>query len=88
MQDLIAQDLPVTYVDNRHVTIGDRLHPCTGPRIHVSTTGLIENFHLLNHFIYDRFTNKYLLVGCVGKDAEKNLQKLDEQQEKHPTMLF
>ena len=88
VQDLIAQDLPVTYVDNRHVTIGDRLHPCTGPRIHVSTTGLIENFHLLNHFIYDRFTNKYLLVGCVGKDAEKNLQKLDEQQEKHPTMLF
>ena len=87
-RELIAQDMPITYVDNCHVSIGGKIHYCTGPRIHVSTTGLIENFHLLDHFIYDRFTNRYLLVGCVGADAEKNLKKLDEQQENHPTMFF
>ena len=84
----IAEDLPITYADSHHVSIGDKIHYCTGPRVHVSSTGMIENFHLLDHFIYDRFTDRYLLVGCVGADAEKNLEKLDEQQENHPTVLF
>lgn len=88
VKDLISQNLPITYVDNKHVSIGDVVHPCTGPRIHVSSTGMIENFHLLNHFIYDRFTNRYLLVGCVGDDAEKNLEKLDEQQTKQSDLLI
>ena len=88
VKELIAKNLPVTYADNCHVLIGDTLHYCTGPRIHVSSTGLIKNFHLLNHLIYDSFTKRYLLVGCVGADAERNLEKLDEQQEKHPTMIF
>lgn len=88
VQDLIAQNLPVAYADNAHVLIGDKLHPCTGPRIHVSNTGMIENFHLLKHFIYDRFTRRYLLVGCVGKMAEKNLQRLDEQQAKQSDLTL
>lgn len=80
VNELIREDLPITYVDGKHVSIGGNIHPCTGPRIHVSKTGLVKNFHLLNHFIYDRFTKRYLLVGCVGEDAEKNLRALDEQQ--------
>lgn len=88
VNELIAQDLLIDYVDNNHVSIGDRVHPCTGPRIHVSRTGMIENFHLLNHFIYDRFKHRYLLVGCVGRDAEKNLQKLDEQQAKQSDLIM
>ena len=82
VNELIEKNLPITYKDNKHVSIGESLHPCTGPRIHVSSTGLIKNFHLLNHFIYDRFTNRYLLVGCVGEEAEKNLEKLDANQAK------
>ena len=82
VNEMIAANLPITYVDSKHVAIGDATHPCTGPRIHVSSTGLIKNFHLLNHFIYDRFSKKYLLVGCVGDDAEKTLQTLDAQQMK------
>ena len=88
VNDLILQDLPITYVDNVHVSIGGNLHPCTGPRIHVSSTGQIKDFHLLNHFIYDRFTRRYLLVGCVGQNAEKNLQKLDEQQKKQSDLIL
>ncbi len=88
VNEIIKENLPVTYVDNTHISVGGRTHFCTGPRIHVSHTGVIENFHLLNHFIYDQFNNRYLLVGCVGKDAETNLKKLDMQKEKQlPSVL-
>lgn len=88
VRDMINRDLHIDYADSHHILIGDKLHYCTGPRIHVSSTGMIENFHLLNHFIHDKFTNRYLLVGCVGDDAEKNLEKLDEQQVKQSDLLF
>ncbi len=82
VKNMIEQNLPVTYADSNHISVDGRLHFCTGPRIHVSHTGQIKNFHLLHHFIYDRFSRRYLLVGCVGDGAEKNLQKLDDQQKK------
>lgn len=86
--DMIRQDLPITYLDNHHVSIGGQVHPCTGPRIHVSRTGKIENFHLLHHFIYDRLSRRYLLVGCVGDKAEENLRKLDVQQQKQSDLIL
>lgn len=84
---MIQENLPVTYIDNNHVSIGGQPHPCTGPRIHVTHTGQIKNFHLLHHFIYNRFTRKYLLVGCVGDKALENLKKLDAQQEKQSDLI-
>ena len=77
VNEIIAQDLPVTYVDERHISVGETIQPCDGPRIHVAHTGLIKNFHLLPHLIYDRFKKRYLLVGCVGEGAEEILSKLD-----------
>ena len=88
VNQMIRQNLPVTYEDSHHVSIGGQLHACTGPRIHVTHTGEIENFHLLHHFIHDRFNHKYLLVGCVGKNALENLQKLDAQQEKQSDLIL
>ena len=85
---MIARNLPVTYVDSTHISVDGKKHFCTGPRIHVSHTGKIENFHLLNHLIYDRFKNQYLLIGCVGDDAEKNLNFLDKQQEKQSDLTI
>ena len=88
VNELIAANLPITYADNTHISIDGKPHYCTGPRIHVSHTGQIENFHLLNHFVYDRFKKSWMLIGCVGKDAEKNLQKLDEQQMKQSDLIM
>lgn len=88
VNDLIRANIPITYVDNNHISINGKLHKCTGPRIHVSRSGKIENFHLLHHFIYDRFRHQYLLVGCVGENAEINLKKLDEQQEKQSDLII
>lgn len=87
VNEMIRANLPITYADTNHVSIDGQLHPCTGPRIHVARTGQIENFHLLHHFIYDRFTRHYLLVGCVGEGAEENLRKLDEQQKMQSDLI-
>ena len=76
--DLIRQDLPVTYLDENHVSIGGAIHPCTGPRIHVPSTGQVKDFHLLYHFMHDVFNKRYLLVGCGGKEDLENLRKLEE----------
>ena len=77
VNEMIAKELPVCYVDESHVSIGDIKHHCTGPRTHVRNTGSIKGFKLLNHFIYDAIEKCYLMVGCVGEKSEENLQKLD-----------
>ena len=82
VKDVIAQDLPVTYVDEQHIRVGGNLQKCTGPRIHVSSTGKIENFRLLHHFIYDRFKRRYLLVGCVGEKSDEILASLDLRRQR------
>ncbi len=76
--DLIRQDLPITYLDENHVSIGGASHPCTGPRIHVSSTGQIKDFHLLYHYVHDMRNKRYLMVGCVGKENLDYLRRLDE----------
>ena len=82
VKSVISQKLPVTYVDDHHICVGDKVHTCSGPRIHVSNTGQVENFHLMHHFLYDRFKRRYLLVGCVGEGAEEILEKLDIQRQR------
>lgn len=77
VKDLIARDLAISYLDESHILIGDIPHSCTGPRTHVSRTGLVENFHLLDHFIYDKLNRRYLMVGGVGEKSAERLQKLE-----------
>lgn len=84
LYELIEQDLPVTYVDENHVSIGGTQHRCTGPRIHVSSTGQIKDFHLLYNFIYDPLDKRYLLVGIVGQE---NIDKLIELREKNKFLV-
>ncbi len=82
VQELIAQDLPVTYHDDEHICIGNTIHPCDGPRIHVARTGMIEDFRLMHHYMYDRFKHRYLLVGCVGPNAREELKKLKQRRQR------
>jgi hypothetical protein len=62
----IAEDIPVSFRDETHITFGEKLHYCTGPRMHVRSTGEIEGFSLLPDYKYDPMAKKYLLVGLVG----------------------
>ncbi len=80
INDLIAQDLPITYVDDKHVSIGEHIHPCTGPRIHVARTGQIRDFRLLYRFLHDKRNNRYLLVGCIGERNLDYIRRLNPGQ--------
>lgn len=71
VQEYISMDLPVSFFDEDHVKIGELVHPCTGPRIHVRSTGEIENFRLLSEIFYDAMQDMYLIIGLVGdRDVE------------------
>ncbi|MCI6728921.1 MAG: alanine-tRNA synthetase second additional domain-containing protein [Candidatus Faecousia sp.] len=74
--DMIDQDLPVEYVDESHISIGGHLHPCTGPRTHVPSSGRVVGFHLMKRLLMDHFNKRYLLVGCVGEDSLEMMDRL------------
>ena len=61
----IAKDMPIDYVDASHVSIGGETRFCTGPRTHVKTTGMIENFRLIKPLIHDKEHNRWILAGRV-----------------------
>ena len=69
VQEAIAADLPISYVDEEHISIGEHLHECTGPRTHVPSTGCVENFRLIKKYFYDPINDRYLLAGRVGETA-------------------
>ena len=77
VNDMIAKDLPIAYVDENHISIGGELHKCNGPRIQVGSTGQIKGFRLMHHFIYDRLKHRYYIVGCVGERSDELLKQLD-----------
>lgn len=75
---IIHKDVPIEYHDDSHILINGHLHPCTGPRTHVSHTGEITGFSLLKRFIYDKVNDRYLMVACVGENSEANVEHLDK----------
>lgn len=68
VREVIGQDLPVSYLDETHIAIGERVQKCNGPRMHVKSTGEIENFTLLADFPVDPLSGQYMLVGHVGRE--------------------
>jgi hypothetical protein len=78
VNESIAQDLPVHYLDDSHIRVGDYVHACSGPRTHVTTTGKIKGFRLCPEIIYDTQQKRYLLIGFVGESSEESLRKLQD----------
>ena len=79
VKDLINQDLPIAYKDQQHIYIGSMLHRCTGPRMHMPSTGRVENFRFLPELQYDPLDESYLLVGLVGEsngDQKKDINQI------------
>lgn len=67
VHEIIAAGLPVNYYDEEHIKIGDEVLYCSSPRIHLTNTADVEDFHMLHKFIYDEFSDDYSLVGLVGQ---------------------
>ena len=65
---IIQENIPITPDKGDHIRAGDELIHCSGKRIHVKSTGEIENFRLLKDYIYDKISNQYLIVGIVGRE--------------------
>lgn len=80
VQELIAQDLMICYHDEAHISIGEEIQPCAGPRVHVRSTGEITEFTILKEFPFDPVTQKYLLVGLVGHEWKKDTSDLNRIQ--------
>ena len=78
--DIIRQDLPIVPYDEEHVKIGDYLMHCTGPLMHVESTGKIENFSLMKEFYYEPRFNYYVVAGTVGVKHTEN--ETDEEVNK------
>lgn len=75
---LIKEDIAIQYYDEKHVKIGEYIHPCSGPRIHVESTSKIENFKLLSEFYYDSTKKVYMLVGLVGDSIDESYKDLNK----------
>ncbi|MCL2202756.1 MAG: alanine-tRNA synthetase second additional domain-containing protein [Defluviitaleaceae bacterium] len=79
-KEIIAADLPVSYFSEEYIKIGDDPVQCAGPRIHVRSTGEVENFRLMKEIIHEPLRGEYLLVGLIGEQGHEeklnNLNKL------------
>lgn len=75
---MIEKDIPIQYYDEKHVKIGEYIHPCSGPRIHVDSTSKIQNFKLLPEFYYDSTKKVYMLVGLVGDNIDQSYKDLNK----------
>lgn len=65
---IIEENIPIKPGKGDFILAGDREVYCTGKRIHVKSTGEIENFRLLKDFVYDKISGQYLIVGIVGRE--------------------
>jgi len=72
INELIDDDVDISYADESHILIDDNLHECTGPRMHVRSTGEIEKVTLLKELLKEPITDLYLLVGVVGEIDDVN----------------
>jgi tRNA A37 threonylcarbamoyladenosine biosynthesis protein TsaE len=70
VQEMIELDLPIVPDGDLNIHIGEEPQECTGPRIHVRSTGQIKNFRLLKDYIYDPFTCEFGIVGQVGENPQ------------------
>lgn len=64
--DYIAQDLPISVYNDHTIVIGQEKLECSGPRIHMTSTGKITSFRLDKNFHYSPISKTFLLAGRVG----------------------
>ncbi len=79
-QEMLSQNLDVSYYDEDHIKMGDQIIPCDGARFHVNNTSEIEHFSLLKGLIRDPKTKVYNLIGVI----DGNLQNIENRN----TMYF
>ncbi len=64
----IDMDLSIGHTGEEYIVLGgNKVYHCTGPRLHVHSTGDIKNFRLEKEYIYDYKEQIYVLAGRIGE---------------------
>ena len=74
-QEMLSQNLDVSYYDEDHIQMGDKIIPCDGARFHVNNTSEIENFSLLKKLMKEPKSNVFNLIGVI----DGNLNDLENR---------
>ncbi|MGV8962803.1 MAG: alanine-tRNA synthetase second additional domain-containing protein [Candidatus Saccharimonadaceae bacterium] len=74
-QEMLSQNLNVSYYDEDHIQMGDKIIPCDGARFHVNNTSEITHFSLVKELIKDPNSNIYNLIGVI----DGNLDNLENR---------
>ena len=72
-KEILAQNLDVSYYDEDHIKMGDKIIFCDGARFHVKNTSEVKHFDIYEKMIVDPKTKVYNLIGIVDgnlKDME------------------
>lgn len=75
---MIKADLPVSFAGDGHILIDGETFPCTGPRMHVRSTGEIGKLTLRPEIVKDPGTGLYMLVGTVGDCSARRMSELNK----------
>jgi len=78
LDEAVAADIPISFVDDGHIRIGDDNWSCSGPRMHVKHTGEIKKVTLNKELLLEPITDHYLLVGIVGEHSDWNIRDLNK----------
>lgn len=77
VKKVIAADVPISIAGKDLIRIGDWPDTfCTGTRTHCARSGEIENFRLINRYIYDPIWKEYMLVGIVGEKYQAGIEDM------------
>lgn len=77
VRKMIADDVPISYMDENHIKIGGTPCPCNGPRMHVRSAGEIGCFTLNKELLVEPITGRHLLVGVVGDQSQLRISDLN-----------
>jgi hypothetical protein len=78
VNEMIARDIPISFMDDMHIRIGEESWVCHGPRMHVRSTAEIKNFNLNKEFLVDPVSGRFLLVGVVGEKGAQRISDLNK----------
>lgn len=78
VNDVIAQDLRVCAKGDDHILIGDELLPCTGPRMHVTSTGEIQKVTVVKELLQDPISKRYLLACTIGDNLSNQISEINK----------
>ena len=75
---MISEDIPISFMDDYNIMIGEEQVICSFPRNHVQSTGDIVKLVFGKELLKEPITEYYLLVGIVGEWEGEEISDLNK----------